>query len=241
MLPKLVIFDYGETLAHEDDFRAREGFAAILPYATENSLGATADVLFMEYRSAYYDLRREAHRLGLEMPNIRRWQWLFDIYGLKFSRSMETLEGIFWNAAAPCVPTPNMGKLLSLLRRKGIQTGVISNMGFSGASLKKRLEGLYPEHEFDFVISSADYILRKPNGRIFALGLRLADCRAEDAWFLGDNLRCDIAGAAAAGIHPVYYDRDLGCAYREKEEIAVMPDCTRVRDWSELIELLEKE
>lgn len=240
MLPKLVMFDYGETLAHEDDYRARDGFAAILPYAAENPMGADADILFMEFRSAYFDLRREAHSIGLEMPNIRRWQWLFDIYGLKFSRSMETLESIFWNAAAPCVPTPNAEKLLALLREKDIKTGVISNMGFSGNALKKRLKGLFPEHEFDFVISSADYILRKPNGRIFALGLRLADCRAEDAWFLGDNLRCDIRGAADAGIHPVYYDRDLGCAYRENEKIAVMPACTRVNDWNELIEIIEK-
>lgn len=240
MLPKLLIFDYGETLGHEDDFLAREGFAAILPYAVENPLNAGADKLFQDYRSAYFELRKEAHRLGLELPNIRRWQWLFDIYGLKFSRSMEELEEIFWNAAAPCVPTPNMPELLALLREKKIRTGVISNMGFSGASLKKRLEALFPEHRFDFVISSADYILRKPNKRIFELGLRMGGCSAEDAWFLGDNLRCDIAGAASAGIRPIHYDRDLGCAYRENEEIRDLPEYTRVTDWSEVIEMIRK-
>ena len=60
-------------------------------------------------------------------------------------RSDEELEEIFWNAAAPCEPTPNMERLLALLREKSIKTGVISNMGFSGASLKKRLKRLFPE------------------------------------------------------------------------------------------------
>ena len=31
--PRFVLFDYGETLAHEDDYRAQDGFDAILKYA----------------------------------------------------------------------------------------------------------------------------------------------------------------------------------------------------------------
>jgi len=237
MLPKLIMFDYGETLAHEDDYRARDGFAAILKYAVENPMAMDADALADQFRSAYYDLRRQVQRLGVEIPNLQRWKWLFEANGLRFSLPDAELEDVFWTAAAPCVPTPMMPQLLALLREKNIRTGVISNMGFSGRALSRRLTHLFPEHPFDFVISSADYVFRKPNPRLFELGLRRVGCSAAEAWFLGDNPRCDIVGAASAGVFPVYYTRDLGCAYREQEE-AVLPDCLQIADWSELIALL---
>jgi len=132
-----------------------------------------------------------------------------------------------------------MPRLLASLREKKIKTGVISNMGFSGTTLRRRLEKTFPEHSFDFVLSSADYLLRKPEKRIFDLALHKAGCEAREAWFLGDNLRCDIAGSAAAGLRPIYYSLDLGDAYREPQNVDHLPDYLRVNDWQELIDILE--
>lgn len=114
--------------------------------------------------------------------------------------------------------------------KKGVQTGVISNMGFSSAVLKHRLEITFPEHCFDFVISSADYLLRKPDRRFFELGLHFAKCKPEEAWFLGDNLRCDISGAASAGIFPVCYSLDLGDTYRELQNVDELPHYLKIDD-----------
>ena len=238
MLPKLVMFDYGETLAHEEHYSTRRGFAGILPYACENPESAGADTLYARYRDAYEELRQQGQRIGVEIPNAARWRWVCDMLDIRFSLPTAELEELFWDAAAPCTPTPGMPRLLALLREKGIRTGVISNMGFSGAALARRLQKTFPEHRFDFVISSADYILRKPDPHIFALGLHRAGCRAEEAWFLGDNLRCDILGAASAGILPVYYALDLGDAYREPQDVDALPAHLVIRDWDELIRLI---
>lgn len=238
MLPKLIIFDYGETLAHEANYSSRNGFAAILPYAVENPFNADADALYQSYAEAFSDLRQEGIRAGIELPNVHRWRWVFDWHGLRFSKSMAELEEIFWDGAAPCTPTPHMPELLAWLRKKGVQTGVISNMGFSSAALKRRLGKTFPEHRFDFVISSADYLLRKPERRIFELGLRFAKCKPEEAWFLGDNRRCDISGAASVGIFPVYYSLDLGDAYREPQNVDELPHYLKIDDWNVLLEML---
>lgn len=239
MLPRLVMFDYGETLAHEANYSTRRGFAGILAYACENPANADADFLYAQYRDAYEALRQRGQLIGVEIPNAARWRWVCDMLDIRFSKSMAELEEIFWDAAAPCTPTPGMPRLLGLLRKKGIRTGVISNMGFSGAALSRRLQKTFPEHRFDFVISSADYILRKPDPHIFELGLHRAGCRAEEAWFLGDNLRCDILGAASAGILPIYYTLDLGDAYREPQAVDALPAHLRIEDWNELIRLIE--
>jgi len=237
--PRAVIFDYGETLAHEDGFDARKGFEAILEYAVRNPLQADADELLSSFGGCYQQLRLNAHAAGVEIPNIQRWRWLFEMYGLEFSLAPEALEPIFWDAAAPCIPTPNMPQLLALLRGKGILSGVISNMGFSGRALAARLKRLFPGHQFAFVMSSADYVLRKPNPLLFELALKKAGCSAGDAWFCGDNPAMDIVGAHAAGMLPVFYDCDLGCAYREPGTVEEMPPCIRIGDWVELMDMLK--
>lgn len=234
--PRFVLFDYGETLAHEADYRAQDGFDAILKYADPPSQ-LDGEALLAPFRETFRDLRRRAHQAGVEIPNRQRWRWLFETFDLHFSLPMDELEEIYWDAAAPCSPTPGMEELLRRLRAHGITAGVISNMGFAGSSLRRRLERLYPEQRFDPVLSSADYVLRKPNPRLFALALKKAGFAPGETWFLGDNPEADVAGAHAAGIFPVYYDRDLGCAYREPAALDPGIPCLRVRDWSELYSL----
>lgn len=232
--PNFVIFDYGETLAHEADFRPEKGFAALLKFAVQNPQGADADELLRAYADCFQALRLRAMEAGVEIPNQRRLRWLFEMYDLEFSLSPEALERVYWDATAPCEPTPNMPELLRRIRACGVGTGVVSNMGFSGETLRDRLEGLFPEHRFDFVISSADYIPRKPDRHLFALALKKAKHPAKDVWFLGDNPAADVLGAAGAGMTAVFYDRDLGCAYRELDEVKDLPPCLRVHDWSDL-------
>lgn len=237
--PGFVLFDYGETLAHEADYRPEAGFAAILPHARKNPRGADAGELLAAFRACFHDLRRRAHAAGAEIPNRQRWRWLFEMYDLEFDLPVDVLELLYWDAAAPCSPTPGMEGLLARLRERRIGSGVISNMGFSGSALRARLEKLFPEHRFDFVLSSADYVLRKPDPHLFELALHKCGHPAREVWFLGDNPEADVIGAANAGLTPVYYERDLGCAYRALPRTERLPPCLRVRDWPELYPCFE--
>lgn len=237
--PRFIIFDYGETLAHEDGFYPNLGFAALLEHAVKNPRGMDGNTLLDAFAACFKQLRLNAHAAGVEIPNRHRWKWLFEMFDLEFSLPEDELETTFWNAAAPCVPTPGMVVLLSILREQGIGTGVVSNMGFTGTALKRRLEGLFPEHNFQFIMSSADYVLRKPNPHLFELAIKKSGCPADEIWFAGDNPAMDIVGAANAGLTPVYYDRDLGCSYRETPHVDVMPPCIRIADWSELYTFLK--
>lgn len=90
----------------------------ILPYAVENPFNADADALFQSYAGAFSDLRQEGIRVGIKLPNVHRWRWVFDWIGLRFSKSMAELEEIFRDGAAPCTPTPHMPDLLAWLRKR---------------------------------------------------------------------------------------------------------------------------
>ena len=76
---------------------------------------------------------------------------------------------------------------------------------------------------------------RKPNRRIFELALRKLDLPAGDVWYCGDNVFCDIEGAARMGIYPVWY---TGAS----ESGQLQPDCIHqpVVDWLDLISLISR-
>ena len=238
--PKFAVFDYGETLVHEDDFLPVPGFEKMLAHAVKNPNGYTADDLAAMFSDTFRELRWKVLHLGMEVPHIPRMRWLIEICGLEFDCDETELEKLFWDGAAPGSPTPGMAQLLEKLRACGIKTGVVSNIGFSGASLKRRIEENYPEHRFDFIMSSCDYLLLKPNPSLFRLALKKTGCDASQVWFFGDNRYADIAGAAACGMFPVYYDCDLGCAFRSNPEVEKMPECLRIHHWEELYPLFDK-
>lgn len=237
--PRFMIFDYGETLAHEADYRPEDGFRALLAHAARNPRGADAAALLKSFRETFRALRADVHAAGAEIPNRLRWRWLFEMYDLEFDLPPDALETVYWDAAAPCEPTPGVRELLARLRACGVGSGVLSNMGFASDSLRARLERLFPEHRFAFVLSSADYVLRKPNPRLFELALKKAGCAAEETWFLGDNPEADVDGAAAAGLFAAHYARDLGCAYRVLPAREPAAPCLRIEDWPALYPLFE--
>jgi len=237
--PKFVIFDYGETLVHEDDFLAKPGFEAMLAHAVKNPHGYSAEALADMFADAFRDLRWKVLHLGMEVPHIPRMRWLMESCDIEFDLSETEVEKIFWDGAAPGFPTPGMACLLEKMRKSGVGTGVVSNIGFSGASLKNRIAEIYPEHSFDFIMSSCDYLLLKPNPHLFRLALKKTGCNASDVWFFGDNRYADISGAAACGIFPVYYDCDLGCAFRSNPEVEKMPECLTVHHWEELYSIFD--
>ena len=123
--------------------------------------------------------------------------------------------------------------MLHALKRLKIRTGVISNITISGACLKKRLDRLLPGNEFEFVISSCDYLFRKPHPRIFQLACKKSELNASEIWFCGDNPVCDIKGAKSVGMHPVLFSTDK----QQSDELENL----RIASWNQLIERIEKE
>lgn len=200
--PDWIFFDYGETLITEPCFDSDAGNRAVLAAARANPRGATvedarklASQINPMTRHLKDDLDVEAYS-----PSIQRL--IFEILGVEFDISWERVDEIFWDNAAPGVAMPRVGELLKYLDDEGIHTAVISNMGFLSATLKSRIDRLIPENRFEFVMTSSEYFVRKPNPLLFQAALSRTG--AKNAWYVGDNARCDILGGGGAGLHPVW-------------------------------------
>lgn len=230
--PKMILFDFGQTLVNERKFDGVSGTAAVLQHAVKNKHNLTAKEVQAAADAINDELGRfdpaRSHLLQVEVPNCMFSPYLYESLGIKIALSNQERDRIFWDAASPGEPTEGILEFLEFLTSRGIRTGVISNITYCGEAVKERIDNVIPGHEFEFIIATSEYMFRKPNKRIFELALEKADLLPEDVWYIGDNFECDVVGARNAGIFPVWYLGAKEGTYADRDGVLT------IRDWAEL-------
>lgn len=223
--PKMILFDYGQTLVKETGFESFAAEEAVLSKAIKNPYGVTAKEMLELDRRLNEEIGRFTKETmdsyTIEVHNHPYQRFLYEYFGLEFQEDPYEIEKLFWDTAAPGEPTEGIKEVLEYLKENEIRVGVISNISFSGEALKRRLAEVLPEVEFEFILASSEYVFRKPNKFLFELALRKASLGPEDVWYCGDNLKCDILGASEVGIYPVWYtgaNKTGGFDYLEEYE-----------------------
>ena len=240
-LPKMILFDYGHTLVHELSYDDLAGARAELAAATDNPLGVTPEMLSRQTQELYGHVIRFAQAHDLEVPSSGFVRAMREINHLSFDRSDADIELLYWDAAAPGVPMPHIEELLTLLYRRGIRTGVVSNLSFSGETLTRRINSVLPTHRFEFILSSCDYGFRKPHRLLFDVALSKAGLSPADVWFCGDTVSADLVGANNVGMFPVWYESELPCAYYPNRHDNAPPfPHLHINNWSEMMEHINR-
>lgn len=235
--PKMILFDYGQTLANERKFDGVRGTNAVLQHATKNERGYTAEDVQSVADAINSELGRfdpaRRHLFQVEVPNHMFTAYLYQSMGIELALTPQEIDRIFWDAASPGVPTEGIVEFLEILKANHIRTGVISNISYCGEIVQERINNLLPQHEFEYIIATSEYMFRKPNKRIFDLALEKASLQADDVWYIGDNYECDVVGARTADIFPVWYTGAL-------ETPSHHDDVLTISHWNELARILEK-
>lgn len=241
--PEMIIFDYGHTLLYEPGFDAQKCEAAICPYIIENPQQLTASQICIQVQKLFKKFGSYRQE-GIE---IHEWQFMKLIYeylGLKFNISYGELEELKWNAASEGAVMPGVPKMLDYLNTHGIRSAVISNIGWSGRALTNRINRLLPNNQFEFIMASSEYVIRKPNRMIFETALRKAGLSADKVWYCGDNIEADVAGSHGAGIFPVLYEGKTPegnfSPFCQKDNREVDFQYLHIYHWNEMIEILEQ-
>ena len=228
--PEAILFDLWGTLISSDSFDPGRGNAAVLAKC-DNPRGVTlAQVLALGSR-VVSALERREDQSALEFTQASLLRILADAFDLRFHKSLQETEWEFWKAALEIRLIEGVRELLPRVALNGIRMGVVSNSSFSAATLEKELERHGIRRHFEFVISSADYGVRKPDPIIFEVALARLGIGAEKAWFAGDNVAYDVEGARGAGIFPV--------AFNPRTEIPEhLGEHAVIAEWSQLMPLV---
>lgn len=238
--PKMILFDYGNTLLHEPGFSTLRGNEALLRYIVANKNNLSSEEVHA-FSSRLYEETRTAREMGFELTDIQLRRLLLEYLGLELSVSLDEAERIFWDNASSGAVMPQTEMMLDYINAHGIRSGVISNISFSGATLSERINRLLPNNRFEFIIASSDYGFRKPNPLLFQLALGKAGLDASDVWFCGDNIRADVEGAANVGMFPVWYENlTIENPWIQKYK-GLRPSCghLHIHEWRQLVEVLE--
>ena len=171
--PKMVIFDAGRTLMNYKEINIRKGIEAYFPYIISNPHNYSIEEIEKQDDEilGIFDLCRENR---FEIPVENKLRLLFDLLELEEDPVIETV-----NHAAD---------LLHWLNGAKIRTAVISNCDYSGNLLQEKLNKIFPENQFEFVIASSDYGVMKPNRYIFQAGIVKSGLEAKDIWYVGDKV-----------------------------------------------------
>ena len=158
----------------------------------------------------------------------------YESQGIEIALSNPEIDTVFWNAAAPGVPTEGVEDFLQYLKNKGIRTGVISNIAYDSSVVAERINRLLPENAFEFIITSSNFMFRKPNKRIFDLALEKAELQPGEVWYIGDQYECDVKGSLNAGLLPIWYIGAIDLPYTEDKNVLT------ITDWDELRRRMEE-
>ena len=237
-IPKMILFDYGQTLIAEQKFDGVKGTEAVLQYATRNKYQLSAEQVQAKANEINREFGRfdpeKRHLFQIEIPNTMFTPYLYESQGIEIALSNSEIDTVFWNAAAPGVPTEGIEDFLRYLKNKGIRTGVISNIAYDSSVVAERINRLLPDNAFEFIITSSNFMFRKPNKRIFDLALEKAELQPGEVWYIGDQYECDVKGSLNAGLLPVWYIGAIDLPYTEDKNILT------ITDWDELRRRMEE-
>lgn len=103
------------------------------------------------------------------------------------------------------VPFEDTVPTLGALRNQGLVVGLISNLDMT-------MDQFCPDVDLashlDLLVISHEVGCEKPHPEIFELALQRSGARASEAIMVGDQYYSDIVGAVAAGLKPLWLDRD---------------------------------
>jgi putative hydrolase of the HAD superfamily len=238
--PKMIMFDYGNTLLCEPDFSYLRGEEALYRHISKNKNELTAKQL-NDFGLELFEQIGVVREIGMELHERQFQRFLYEYLEIELSISFSEAEKILWDNVSAGAIMPNADAMLDFVNSIGIRSGVISNIGWSGMALTERINRMLPRNKFEFIIASSEYMFRKPSPMLFKLALKKAELDADDVWFCGDNIKADVEGSSAVGMFPVWYeDKMMDNPWRE-QNIGVTTHCEylHIHDWNELIHVLK--
>ncbi len=204
--PLGVLFDLGDTLLTHLGFDPEAGIAATLDIAHNPSGYAVKDIgRRIEKMNRDLILRREKAQVEFHPHIVQRH--IYEALHITFDCAPEEVERVFWRAAMSWRPEPDVEHALETLKEKRMPMGIVSNAAFCGDTLWWEIDRQGLAGYFQFLMSSADYWVRKPHPLILETAAAKLGVKPADVWYVGNAPQYDIAGAHNAGMGAVWYNR----------------------------------
>lgn len=223
---KAVLFDIDNTLYSYDDAH-KAAWEALCAYAREH-LGMDRDTLTRGIAEAADVVAR---RLGAPCAALHdrmlRCQILLERNGLPLHHAI-AMNDLYWDTLiGSAEPSPGILDCLTKLKAAGYILGIGTDMTLD-YQLKKLVK-LQMLPLFDFLVTSEEVNIEKPDAKLFLLCAQKAGVAPEECLFIGDSLKKDVLGAKNAGMEALWYapGAEGSAQYPEMETICHYDQLTK--------------
>jgi len=198
-----------------------------------------------QVRDLYFQTLKEQQRSSLEaypeFDAVGIWRTILDAHRTEFTNALpaEKLEQmpLFLAEMSRGIARRRLGlypyvrEVLDVLREH-FPLAVVTDAQSPYARAELHKVGLLDY--FDPIVVSGDHGFRKPDPRLFRFALDGMGVAAENALYVGNDMRTDIFGAREAGMTTVMFDSDQGT----KVHLDCVPDYT-ITDFRDLLKILD--
>ena len=203
--PKMILFDVGGTLFADGKFSAIDGLSALRKAALNPEV--TDDNALLSLWNEFEEKVKAFLPSCFELPLSAILKYVIHNSGLKFNMSVTELEELFDLSNSPRSVIDFVPELLHTLKDLGIRSAVISNNAMSCESLTIALNRWIRDNNFEFVLTSADFIFPKPHSELFLSAANSAGLSASQCMYCGDTFIADVKGSLDAGMYAVLLDK----------------------------------
>ena len=198
---KVVIFDLDNTLYSYDKAHAA-AFAALLGFAADR-LGLSKERFEALHAQASRVLTLRCSGGPAIHNRLIRFQILLELAELPIGEA-PAMAACYWETLLDHMEAePGAARTLQTLRSMGLRIGVGTNMTADRQFEKLSRLDLLPW--VDFLVTSEELGVEKPDPRLFALCAEKAGAGQCDCCFVGDSLEKDALAAVRAGMTGVWY------------------------------------
>ncbi len=206
---KAVFFDFDGTLA-DDGATIDQALKAAFVVIGERWPDLSAAALESTYRQisdrAWGDYDRYLRPLGsAEAMLASLWQQTLERLGHDDAEVAHAAATTYWQRRLRnCQPYPDVLPFLAGLTQR-FHVSLLTNGAPSMQRAKVRAAGL--QAYFRDIFVGGEFDQGKPAPFIFSAALSAANCRPEEAVYIGDSLLHDVVGARNSGLHSVWLNR----------------------------------
>ena len=198
---KCVIFDIDGTLYSFKDSN-KAALDSLREYCAEN-FGWSSEEFDEKHLAVQHEIYNDLGYNGSCRDRMLRYQKMLEQSSLPLYPHAVKLYELYWGKMIDSLsPDIERTELFKALKAKGLRIGIGSDMTPYIQMLK--LERMEILQYIDFVVTSEEAGLEKPELPIFNMCLRKAKCEASECLFIGDDLKKDYQGAISAGMNALW-------------------------------------
>ena len=200
---KAVIFDIDNTL-YDYDKNHVYGMKALADYC-ESAFGKSEEEMRKCYKEAQkVMLGRIRTDTAAIHSRLLRTQIMLELWEKPLFPHAINMYHAYWDTLIrQAQPSLGVKKFMQDLKRRNIRIGVGTDMTAYIQYKKLTALGLAPY--VDFIVTSEEAGVEKPDSHLFEICVEKAGVSADECAFIGDSLKKDVEGSAKCGLKGIWY------------------------------------